>query len=86
MSPDSVASHRKFADKHGLPFTLLSDTDNRVRESHGLWKEKALCGKKSMGVECTTIVIGSDGVVRKTFSEVKVAGHVAAVTEALNAL
>jgi peroxiredoxin Q/BCP len=86
VSPDTVASHRKFADKHGLPFTLLADPDKEVIQAYGVWKEKNMYGKTSMGVERTTVVIDRDGVVRRVFPKVKVAGHVAEVMEALKSL
>jgi thioredoxin-dependent peroxiredoxin len=66
-----------------LPFTLLADTDHKVCEVYGVWKEKNMYGKKSMGVERTTIVIDATGIVRRIFPRVKVDGHVAAVLEAL---
>jgi peroxiredoxin Q/BCP len=86
VSPDTVASHRKFADKYGLPFTLLADPDKTVCQAYGVWKEKTLYGRKSMGVERTTVVIDSQGVVRRIFPRVKVDGHAEAVLGALAAL
>ncbi|MDG3005837.1 peroxiredoxin [Paludisphaera mucosa] len=59
VGPVTVASHRKFADKHGLPFTLLADPDKEVIQAYGVWKEKNMCGKKSMGVERTMVVRSS---------------------------
>jgi peroxiredoxin Q/BCP len=86
ISPDTVASHRKFADAQGLPFTLLADPEREVIQAYGVWKEKNMYGKKSMGVERTTVVIDADGVVRKVFPRVRVAGHVQKVLEAVKAL
>jgi peroxiredoxin Q/BCP len=86
VSPDTVASHRKFAEKHGLPFTLLADPEKEVIQAYGVWKEKTMYGKTSMGVERTTVVIDRDGVVRRVFPKVKVAGHVDAVLQALKSL
>lgn len=86
VSPDTVASHRKFIDKHGLPFTLLADPDKAVIQTYGVWKEKNMYGKKSMGVERTTVLIDADGVVRKVFPRVRVVGHVQKVLEAVRAL
>jgi peroxiredoxin Q/BCP len=86
VSPDSVASHRKFAEKHGLPFALLADPEHQVCERYGVWKEKILYGKKVMGVERTTVVIDRNGNVRKIFPKVKVEGHAAAVLDALRGL
>jgi peroxiredoxin Q/BCP len=84
VSPDSVASHRKFADKYGLPFRLLADPDRAVCEAYGVWKEKNLYGKKSMGVERTTVLIDAEGIVRRVFPRVRVDGHADAVLAALS--
>jgi peroxiredoxin Q/BCP len=86
VSPDTPASHRKFADKYALPFILLADPDRQVCELYGVWKEKNLYGKKSMGVERTTFVIGPDGVIRKVFRKVRVDGHSDKVLEAIRGL
>ncbi len=86
VSPDTSASHEKFARKFELPFTLLADTEKKVCESYGVWQEKTLYGKKSMGVVRSTFVIDRDGVVRKVFPRVKVDGHADAVLKALAAL
>lgn len=75
VSPDEAKSHRKFADKYGLPFTLLADTDRKVCEAYGVWKEKSMYGKKFMGVERTTFLIDRSGRVAKVFRKVKVDGH-----------
>jgi len=85
VSPDGVESHGKFIKKHGLPFTLLADTEKKVCEAFGVWKEKSMYGKKYMGVERTTFVIDARGVVRQIFPKVKVEGHSDAVLEALKA-
>src|SRR4051794_16353164 len=86
VSPDDVASHGRFAGKYDLPFTLAADPDRQVCERYGVWKEKNLYGKKTMGVERTTFVIDRDGVVRKVFPRVKVDGHSDAVLAALKGL
>lgn len=83
VSPDDVKSHRKFADKYGLQFTLLADTEKQLCEAVGVWVEKSMYGKKYMGVERTTFVLNSDGVVVKVFNKVKVPGHVAEVIKFL---
>lgn len=75
VSPDSVASHKKFQQKYSLPFTLLSDESKEVIQNYGVWKEKSMYGRKYMGVERTTVIIDKKGVVRKIFPKVKVAGH-----------
>jgi peroxiredoxin Q/BCP len=85
VSPDGVESHAKFSKKHDLPFTLLADTDKKLSEACGVWKEKSLYGKKYMGAERTTLVIDAQGIVRRIFPKVKVEGHSAAVLEAIKA-
>ena len=86
ISADSPESHRKFIDKYGLKFPLLSDADNRVTRLYGVYKKKSLYGREFMGIERTTFVIDRDGVIRKVFPKVKVAGHAEASIEALKAL
>ncbi|MGO9465959.1 MAG: thioredoxin-dependent thiol peroxidase [Isosphaeraceae bacterium] len=83
VSPDSSESHAKFARKFELPFALLADTDRKVCQAYGVWKEKSMYGKKYMGVERTTFVIDAKGIVRSVFPRVKVDGHVAAVLKAI---
>jgi peroxiredoxin Q/BCP len=63
VSPDEPAALRKFADKYGLPFTLLADPDHAVAEEYGVWVEKSMYGKRYMGIQRATFVIGPDGVV-----------------------
>ena len=75
-SPDTPAAQAKFKAKYDLPFTLLADADHKVAEAYGVWKEKSMYGKKYMGVERTTFVIGADGKIKKIFEKVKVDGHV----------
>jgi thioredoxin-dependent peroxiredoxin len=86
VSPDSITSHQKFADKYGLSFTLIADPEKQVCESYGVWKEKNMFGKKTMRVERTTFVIDRDGVVQKVFPKVKVDGHSDAVLETIRSL
>ena len=86
ISADSPDSHRKFIDKHTLNFPLLSDADNRVTRLYGVYKKKSLYGREFMGIERTTFVIDREGVIRKVFPKVKVAGHADAVVEAVKAL
>jgi peroxiredoxin Q/BCP len=86
VSPDSVASHVKFKKKYALPFTLLADTDHAIADAYGVWKQKSMYGRKYMGVERTTFVIGTDGRVARVFEKVKPAGHAAEVAEAIAAL
>ena len=70
ISKDSVASHKKFEEKFGLPFTLLSDTEKTVIQAYDVWKEKKLYGKVSMGVVRTTYLIDEDGIIIKAFEKV----------------
>jgi len=83
VSPDSTESHARFAKKFELPFALLADTDHKICEAYGVWKEKSLYGKKFLGVERTTVVINAKGIVQRVFPRVKVDGHPAAVLETL---
>ena len=71
ISKDSVASHLKFAQKYDLPFTLLADPDLQAIEPYGVWQEKKMCGKTSMGVVRTTFIIDENGVVEKVMPKVK---------------
>ena len=71
VSRDSAASHRKFADKHGLPFLLLSDPELAAIQAYGVWQEKKLYGKVSMGVARTTYIIDGHGVIEKAMPKVK---------------
>ena len=71
VSKDSAASHRKFADKHSLPFLLLSDPDLTAIQAYGVWQEKKLYGKVSMGVVRTTYIIDENGVIEKVMPKVK---------------
>jgi peroxiredoxin Q/BCP len=86
VSRDSVARHDKFKAKYGLPFPLVSDEDGKVCEKYGTWIEKSLYGRKYMGIDRATFLVDKDGVVRKIWRKVKVAGHVGDVQEALKAL
>jgi peroxiredoxin Q/BCP len=70
VSKDSVESHKKFADKYSLTFTLLSDTDKKVIEEYDVWKEKNMYGKKVMGVVRTTYLIDEEGIITKAFNKV----------------
>jgi peroxiredoxin Q/BCP len=83
ISPDSVRKHANFKKKYDLPFTLLSDTGHKVAERYGLWVEKVFWGRKYMGVERTTYIIGPDGKIKKIFAKVNPEGHAAEVQAAL---
>ena len=75
VSKDSVASHKKFEEKYGLPFTLLSDTEKEVIQAYDVWKEKKNYGKVSMGVVRTTYLIDENGIIVKAFDKVKAADN-----------
>lgn len=83
VSPDSVKSHQKFAEKYGLEFTLLADVEKKLCEGCGVWVEKSMYGKKYMGVERTTFLLDSAGVVQAVWRKVKPEGHAAEVYAAL---
>ncbi len=86
VSPDPVKSHQKFRDKHNLSITLASDPDKETLEAFAVWKEKSMYGKKYMGVERSTFLVGTDGTIVKAWRKVKIPGHVDAVLEAAKAL
>ena len=85
VSPDDEASHAKFKEKYSLPFTLLADPQHEVSELYGVWKERNLYGKKSMGIERSTFVIDPEGKVAKVMRRVKPDTHAADVLAALPA-
>ena len=81
ISKDSVASHQKFAAKHDLPFILLSDPELIAIQAYGVWQEKKLYGKVSMGVVRTTFIIDENGVIQKVMPKVKPDTNAAEVLE-----
>jgi thioredoxin-dependent peroxiredoxin len=83
VSSDSVESHQKFKKKFDLNFPLLADTDREIIEAYDVWKEKSMYGRKYMGIERTTFIIGKDGKITHIFPKVKVKEHAGAVLEAL---
>jgi peroxiredoxin Q/BCP len=83
VSPDSEASHARVKAKHGLPFTLLADTEHEVAERYGVWVEKTMRGRTSMGIKRSTFVIDAEGNVAKAMLGVSTQGHAAAVLTAL---
>ena len=83
VSPDGVASHLKFKNKHSLPFPLLADEDHAVAEAYGAWGEKSMYGRKYHGILRTTFVIDEAGRIARIFEKVKPKGHAAEVLEAL---
>ncbi|MBY0223088.1 MULTISPECIES: thioredoxin-dependent thiol peroxidase [Sporosarcina] len=76
VSPDHEASHQKFIEKHGLPFSLLVDEDHAVAEQYGVWKLKKNFGKEYMGIERSTFLIDPTGTVVREWRKVRVKGHV----------
>jgi len=83
VSPDTVQSQKKFADKYDLPFTLVADADKKICNLYGVIQEKSMYGKKVMGVARTTFIIGPDGKIRHIFRKVKPEGHAEEVLEYL---
>ena len=75
VSKDSVASHKKFEERYGLPFTLLSDTELTVIKAYDVWKEKNNYGKVTMGVVRTTYLIDEEGIIIRAFDKVKAADN-----------
>ena len=84
VSRDSADSHRKFREKYGLTFPLLSDPDGSISTSYGVLKEKNMYGRKSIGIERTTFLIDTNGTVRKIYPKVKVEGHVERIIQDLS--
>jgi peroxiredoxin Q/BCP len=82
VSPDGTSSHQKFSAKYSLPFTLLSDTEQRLATAYGSWALKKNYGREYMGVVRSTFLVGADGVIRKAWRGVRVKGHVAEVQAA----
>lgn len=85
VSPDPVASHAKFREKHGLNFPLLADETHEVSEAYGVWKEKSMYGRRYMGIERSTFLIDEGGTVTHAWRKVKPKEHADLVAEALGA-
>lgn len=85
VSKDSVASHQKFAEKHSLPFILLSDPELTAIQAYGVWQEKKLYGKVSMGVVRSTFIIDENGMIEKVMPKVKPDTNAADILAYLNA-
>lgn len=75
VSPDSIKSHQKFAGKYDLPFPLISDTDRKIMSDYGVWGEKKIFGKISMGVQRTTFIIDEKGIIEKIIKKVDTKEH-----------
>jgi len=86
ISRDSLASHDKFREKHGLPFDLISDADEKLCRQFDVIKPKNMYGKKVIGIERSTFLFDGKGVLRNEWRKVRVDGHVEAVLEAAKAL
>ncbi len=84
VSIDSLASHRAFIDRYGLPFPLLSDEDGHIVRAYGVWVEKERDGRKSMGTERSTFVVGPDGRIKEIFRRVSPDAHADMLLEALS--
>lgn len=86
ISPDSVKSHDKFRDKHGLKVLLLADEERQAIEAYGVWAEKKMYGRSYMGVERSTFLIDRNGKIARVWRNVKVPGHVEEVLDAVKTL
>ncbi len=86
VSPDSAVSHDEFKKKHDLKFALAADETKAMLETYGVWREKSMYGRKYMGVERTTFLIGADGKIAKVWRNVKVPGHAEEVLAAATAI
>lgn len=83
LSMDGIESHRRFKEKHELPFLLLSDPDGKVCKKYGVIKEKSMYGKAYKGIERSTFIIGRDGKIEHAFRGAKVEGHIRKLLEIL---
>jgi peroxiredoxin Q/BCP len=83
ISPDKPEVQAKFAAKYKLPYTFVADPDHSIAEAYGVWKEKSMYGRKYMGIERSTFVVGDDGKIAKIFAKVKPEGHATEVLESL---
>ena len=84
VSKDTVAKHDKFVNKHDLKVVLASDEDGKVCEKYGVWVEKSMYGRKYMGIQRATFLIGPQGKIKKIWPKVKVAGHAEDVLNAIH--
>ena len=86
ISADDVPKQAKFREKYDLNVPLLADTEKEAARAYGVYKEKNMYGKKVMGLERTTFIIGKDGLIKRIFPKVKVDGHTDEVLQALDQL
>ncbi len=84
VSPDSVKSHLKFADKFGFKFNLIADEEKGILKAYGVWGEKSMYGRTYMGVIRTTFVIDENGIIKEIFTKVKTKDHSNQIIDALN--
>ncbi len=84
VSPDNVASHKKFAEKFQFGFNLIADTEKEILQAYGVWGEKSMYGKKYMGVMRTTFVINEDGIIEDIFEKVDTKNHTDQIIKALD--
>lgn len=84
VSKDNEKSHKKFREKYCLPFDLIMDTEGKLAEAFGVWKEKSMYGKKYMGIERSTFLINPEGVLVQEWRKVSVPNHVKTVLAAIN--
>ncbi|HEY8398020.1 MAG TPA: thioredoxin-dependent thiol peroxidase [Flavihumibacter sp.] len=85
VSPDDINSHKKFGERHQLPFPLIADTSHSIIEKYGVWGEKQLYGRKYMGLHRTTYLINEKGIIEKVFLKPKSKNHAQEIIEALDA-
>ena len=86
VSPDSPQSHKKFAEKYSLPFTLIADENHELAEECGVWVKKSMYGKEYMGVQRSTFLVDGKGVIRKVWEKVNPEGHAEQILTALKEL
>ncbi|MBU5690293.1 MAG: thioredoxin-dependent thiol peroxidase [Candidatus Aenigmatarchaeota archaeon] len=86
ISADSIDSHKKFSSKHKLSFMLLSDSEHKLAEAFGVWKQKSFMGKKFFGIERSTFIIDEKGKIAYIFQKVKPQGHAEEVIKVLESL
>ena len=86
VSPDSIASHQRFIEKHELKIELLSDPDKTMSKTYGVWQKKKMAGREYMGIVRSTFLIDPDGKIQKIWTKVKVKAHVQNVLDSLNEL
>ncbi len=84
VSPDSIASHKKFAEKFGFGFNLIADPETKILQDYGVWGEKSMYGRKYMGVMRTTFVIDENGIITDVFEKVDTKNHTSQIIKTLD--